>query len=209
MTHQVNLNSQTLLPGFGPVQLPLFIATILVSILAGGVWFYLSWSERQSLLAQEQELQIALESEIQTLAQFQAQYPNLNDEPALQAENEELTAQLLRTRETFSGLANQIENAIEGFNKPLTQLSDYDLNGLWLNKIELKDGKRFFELEGVARSPELIPQYIEQLGESTFSGISIQQLTVTKEDRQNLWRFTLSNGQATPAPSAEGESDVR
>jgi MSHA biogenesis protein MshI len=197
MTKQVNLNSQRLLPGFGPVQLPFFMVVILISLMLGIAWFFYSWSERQTLLEEELRWVEILKSEQLALTTFQAQYPNVNNEPELQAKNEALTTQLARARETYSGLANQVENAIEGFNAPLVQLSDYDLNGLWLDKISLKDGKRYFSLEGFARTPELIPLYLEQLGESTFQGITIEQLAVAKQENTDLWHFTMSNEQAT------------
>jgi Tfp pilus assembly protein PilN len=193
MTRQINLNSKTLLPGYGPVQLPLFLAAIAVALLASGIWSYLAWAQRQSLLAEEQQWNVTLNEQLQALTEFQATNPKVENEPALLAENEKLNQQLKKARETYSGLANQVENAVDGFHQSLTQLSDYDLNGLWLNKITLKDGKRYFSLAGFARNPELIPQYLEQLGQSEFQGLTIAQMSVAKEADSELWRFTLSN----------------
>ena len=203
MTRQVNLNSQTLLPGYGPVQLPTFIATVCIAIVLGAGWFYYGWSQKNALLKEEQQWLIALEKEIGALNNFQAEHPNTNNEPELIIQNEDLTTQLRIARETYSGLANQLENAIEGFHGPLTQLADYDLNGLWLTHISLKDGKRFFSMNGFARKPELIPQYLEQLGDSTFGGLSIQQLAVKKELKTNLWGFTLANHPTTLSEEAQ------
>ena len=193
MTRQVNLNSATLLPGYGPLQLPVFLATLFIALIAGSGWFYYGWAQYDDLLTEEQYWLASLESELAALNSFQADHPNTNNEPELIAQNEALSTQLSIARETYSGIANQLENAVEGFNKPLTQLADYDLNGLWLTKISLQDGKRYFSLQGFARNPELIPQYVEQLGNSTFEGLSIQQLAVNKENNSNLWRFTLAN----------------
>jgi len=203
MTRQVNLANKNLLPGFGPVQLPAFLLSLVIALILGVGWILLSVIERQSLLAEESQWIETVEEELDALTRFQKQHPALNNEDQLQKSNQELSNQLQKSRETYSGLANQVENAIEGFNAPLTQLADYDLNGLWLNTISLKDGRRYFSLEGFTRKPELIPQYLEQLGESTFSGITIEQLAVTKEDQQNLWRFTMSNNQATAEPGEQ------
>lgn len=204
MTHQVNLNSKQIIPGFGPVQLPMFALVILAALIASGIWIYFSWNERQRLLQEEAQLRESLAVVQEELTRFQSEYPNINNEPELQAENERLSEQLAKARETFSGLANQVENAIEGFHQPLVQLSDYDLDGLWLDTIMLKDGTGFFALEGYSRNPELIPAYIEQLGNSEFSGITIKSLSLTKEAKQNLWRFTLSN-----SPSLAQQEETR
>jgi type II secretory pathway pseudopilin PulG len=196
MTHQVNLNAKQIIPGFGPMQLPVFVWVVFAALAASGVWIYLSWNERQTLLAEEASLMASLAEAQKELTQFQQQYPNINNEPDLLTENQRLTEELAKARETFSGLANQVENAIEGFYQPLVQLSDYDLDGLWLDTIMLKDGTGFFALEGYSRNPELIPTYIEQLGNSEFKGITIKSLSLAKESNQALWRFTLSNNPA-------------
>jgi hypothetical protein len=202
MTRQINLNSRNLLPGFGPVQLPVFVLALCFALIASSVWFYLAWSERQQLLAEEQQWTKTLEQDLAALTNFQNEFPNINNEPELIAKNTELSNELAKARETYSGLANQVENAIEGFNESLIQLSDYDLDGLWLNKIVLQDGRRSFALEGYARAPGLIPLYLEQLGQSTFDGITIKHLDVAKEENANLWRFTLSNNRIVSVEGA-------
>jgi len=194
MTRQVNLLQDDLLPGFGKVQLPIFLIAALITLIIAAGWVGVSVMAHQALLAEELEWRSTESSSLERLNQFRAQYPILNNESQLTAVNLQLVSQLRTARETYSGLANQIENAIEGFHTPLVQLAEYDLDGLWLNSIELKDGQRFFSLDGFVRNPELIPQYLDQLGQSSFGGISIDQLAVAKStDQANLWRFTLSN----------------
>ncbi|EAR08885.1 PilN domain-containing protein [Reinekea blandensis] len=195
MTHQINLNRKHLLPGYSAVQLPTFLGVILLALLLGAGWVGAAWLEHQSLLQEASRLQTELETEQQRLTDFQRNYPNVTNEPELRSENEALTGRLMRARETYQGLAFQLENAVTGFYQPLTQLSEYDLDGLWLNQIHLQDGQRRFVLEGVARHPELIPQYLEQLGQSSFRGISIQSFTMNKQPAEDLWQFSLSNEQ--------------
>jgi len=194
MTRQVNLLSDDLLPGFGMVQLPIFLIAALLTLIAAAGWVGASLMARQALLAEELQWRTTESRSLEQLNQFRQQYPVLNNETELLGINQQLANQLQTARETYSGLANQIENAIEGFHTTLVQLADYDLDGLWLDSIALKDGQRFFSLDGFVRNPELIPQYLDQLGQSSFGGISIDQLAVAKStDQANLWRFTLSN----------------
>jgi heme exporter protein D len=183
-----------LLPGFGTVQLPTFLLAALLSLVVAAVWVGASLLEHQALLAEELQWRATESRSLEQLNQFRQQFPALDNENQLTAVNLQLASQLQTARETYSGLANQIENAIEGFHAPLVHLADHDLEGLWLDSIALIDGQRFFTLDGFVRNPELIPQYLDQLGQSSFGGISIDQLMVAKStDRANLWRFTLSN----------------
>lgn len=193
MTHQVNLKTDDLLPGFGPVQLPLFVGVFLLAVAIAAGWIAFAWFERQSLLATEQEWTLNAQENLADLNEFQAAFPAVNDEETLEIENQDLTTQLQRTRETYSGLSDQLENAVEGFNTSLKQLSNYDVNGIWLEHIALQDGNRYFTLRGFSQNPQLIPQYLEQLGSSSFSGITIESMSVAKEEDQSLWRFSLSN----------------
>lgn len=197
MTHQVNLKSDDLLPGFGPVQLPVFVAVFIFAVLIAGGWIAYSFYERQALLVTEQEWTIRAQNKLIALNEFQAAFPAINDEENLAAKNEQLTLELQRTRETYSGLSNQLENAVEGFNTSLQQLSNYDVNGIWLEHIALQDGNRYFTLRGFSQNPQLIPQYLEQLGASSFRGITIESMSIAKEENQSLWRFSLSNTEQT------------
>ncbi|MEJ2042761.1 MAG: hypothetical protein P8X74_16605 [Reinekea sp.] len=192
MTKQVNLLKEDMLKGFGPVQLPVFVSVALFSILCAVAWFYYNWEERQELLAGEQIWIAQLADTTKALENFKKQHPSINNENALKQKNDELLKELQRIQETEAGLSFQLDNAIDGFYSPLMQLSNYDLNGLWLNRITLNDGNRLFTLDGYSRDPSLIPQYIDQLGQSTFGNLSIQTLNMARQDK-NLWQFTLSN----------------
>lgn len=197
MTKQINLFKEGLLPGFGHVQLPTFLNVILLAIALSVGWFYFNWSERQALINERNSWQQISSTELENLETFQRLHPDLSNQDELKILNDDLSTKLQVRRATFSGLENQIENAVDGFTAPLTTLSDYDLNGLWLSSISLEDGKRLFSLEGYARKPELIPLYLEQLSESSFNGITVKQLAVNKVEKNKLWRFTMSNHKNT------------
>ncbi len=204
MTRQVNLAKNELLPGFGKVQLPMFVVGFLIALTLASLWVFYAWNEYHQLLQREAMATQIAQSHLTALTQFQQQNPNLGNEQRLTEKNTLLSSQLESAREAYSGLSNQVENAIDGFNESLQQLSDYDLDGLWLNSILLKDGKRLFSIEGFAQAPELIPNYLNALGESTFHGITVEQLSVSKEENKNqLWRFTMSNDRSLAAQGTQ------
>ena len=194
MTLQFNLWRNQRLPGYDKVQLPVFIIAILFSFLAAALWLgYYGYRYNQKLQEEAFWTQQAAES-LLILNRFQTSNPDLGNEARLQETNQQYAEQLQKSREAYSGLVNQVENAIEGFSQPLAQLSNYDINGLWLSTILLRDGQRAYMLEGFARNPELIPDYLEQLSASSFQGLAIDNLSVIKEqDQSSLWRFVMSN----------------
>ncbi|MFQ3229354.1 hypothetical protein [Reinekea sp.] len=194
MTKQVNLVSSDLLPGYGPVQLPIFILIFCVSLVCAALWVFSAYDTRAQHLEEKAMWQQTAKNQLAALEAYQKLHPKLHNQDQLEQRNIVLTDELNLRRTTLQDLADQLENAIEGFTRPLLQLSDYDVQGLWLDTIQLKDGKRSFNLIGFAQTPELIPEYLAQLGQSDFKGITIQQLSVEKEVAQNqLWRFGLTN----------------
>lgn len=194
MARQINLWRNQQLPGYGRLQLPAFINALFIALLAAGAWVGYSWYSYQQKLDEEALWQRNADQSAKTLALFKEMNPDLGNEQRLRELNEQYAAELQATREAYAGLVNEVENAIEGFSAPLAHLSDYDINGLWLDTILLKDGHRAFVLKGFARSPDLIPAYLDQLSNSTFSGLVVDQLSVIKDDnRSSLWRFGVSN----------------
>lgn len=194
MARQINLWRNQQLPGYGKVQLPLFISAALISLLVAALWVGYSWYRYEEKLQEEAEWTQRANASLQQLTLFQSTNPDLGNEARLQEINSEYAARLQRSREAYSGLVNEVENAIEGFSDPLAHLSDYDINGLWLNSILLRDGHRAYTLEGFTRNPELIPEYLDQLSQSTFKGLTVDKLSVNKEsDTSSLWRFVMSN----------------
>ena len=194
MTKQVNLVSSDLLPGYGPVQVPSFVLVFVIALICAALWLFSAFDTRAQLLSEQTIWQQNAKNQQRALETYQKMHPEMHNQEQLEQRNIALTADLNLRRTTLQDLANQLENAIEGFTQPLLQLSDYDVQGLWLDTIQLKDGRRSFSLTGFAQTPELIPEYLSQLGQSDFKGISIQQLSVEKEiEQKQLWRFSLTN----------------
>lgn len=194
MAKQVNLFTEDLLPGYGSVQLPYFIVSALIALLFAAGFVAYSVNIRQQLVLEQQQWQNNAERQALALSQYQQLNPTIQNIDNLAATNAELTTQLEQRRIIFKDLALQLEDSLDGYSPALQQLIDYDIDGLWLDNIYLAGGQNSFTLSGYARSPELIPSYISSLGQSSFQGINITQLSVTKTSpEQSLWQFSLSN----------------
>jgi hypothetical protein len=207
MTRYINLMQPDMLPGHGRLQLPAFILVVLITIVGCAGWLTVAWYQQQSLqteLAIWQQQQTRSE---QALAQTRSINPQLDTEAALRLENAELTREKNRRESSYSGLATQLDEASLGFSTPLAQLSNYDLDGLWLNRIELRNSQQHLGLTGFTRQPGLVPRYLSQLEGSVFSGITIQNLNIEQtRDDAGLWRFTLADSAIGQAALTGGDS---
>lgn len=81
-----------------------------------------------------------------------------------------------------------------GFVAPLTALTEqHPQSGLWLSGISLREGGRQIRLQGRSQDQELLPQYLQRLGQSAvFSGREFARFDVQRGDDQ-LLHFDLSS----------------
>ncbi|WNF47175.1 PilN domain-containing protein [Pseudomonas sp. SG20056] len=82
-----------------------------------------------------------------------------------------------------------------GFVAPLTALTEqHPQTGLWLSGISLSEGGRQIRLQGSSQDQELLPQYLQRLGQSTvFSGREFARFDVQRDDDDQLLHFDLSS----------------
>ena len=191
MTRHINLMRADILPGQGRVQLPAFVLGITLTLLAGAGYLTYHLATAASLQRQIDSEQQRVDDSVLQLHRLRQSYPSIGSEADLRASNETLQARLIARRSELQGLANQLDTAASGFARPLASLSEHDLDGLWLTRIELRDSHSHLELEGMARRPSLIPRYLGQLEGDVFQGLSIRNLNI-EQDSDELWRFTIA-----------------
>ncbi|MBU1284016.1 MAG: MSHA biogenesis protein MshI [Gammaproteobacteria bacterium] len=81
-----------------------------------------------------------------------------------------------------------------GFVAPLTALTEqHPQSGLWLSGISLREGGRHMRLQGRSQDQELLPQYLQRLGQSAvFSGREFARFDVLRGE-DLLLHFDLSS----------------
>ncbi|PTY39010.1 hypothetical protein BGP77_09670 [Saccharospirillum sp. MSK14-1] len=200
MTRHINLMRPEILPGQGQIQLPAFVLGITLTLIAGLGYLSYHLMTAASLQRQIEAEQQRVEDSALELHRLRQSFPSLGSEADLRASNETLQARLIARRGELQGLANQLDTAASGFAAPLASLSEHDLDGLWLTRIELRDSHSHLELEGMARGPSLIPRYLGQLEGDVFQGLSIRNLNI-EQSSDKLWRFTIAED-LDVAPSA-------
>lgn len=194
MTRHINLLQPDMLPGHGRVQLPTFLVTLLLTLVACGLYAGYHWSVKQSLLDETGRWQTRVQDSAQRLREFREANPAMASEADLLARNQQLSERLSERENALSGLADQLGGGSRGFATPLKSLSEYDLEGIWLSRIELRDSQQHLGLRGFARQPGLVPRYLSQLEGSVFEGLNIQDLTIQQvPDDEALWQFSIDD----------------
>lgn len=84
-----------------------------------------------------------------------------------------------------------------GFVAPLQALAEqHPPHDLWLNSIRLSEGGSQMRLQGSSREQELLPQYLQRLGQSpVFKGREFARFDIRRGEDQ-LLRFDLSSRSA-------------
>lgn len=206
MTRHINLMQPDMLPGHGRVQLPTYLVALSLTLLGCLSLIGYHWSMQRSMAAEIQQWEAKVDTSSKRLTDFQRENPTMIDEAELMQENKTLNTQLRQRKEALSGLNDQLGEAAQGFAQPLATLSDYDLDGLWLTRIVLRDSQQHLNLEGFARQPNLIPQYLDQLQGSIFDGLGIQNMSIKQtSNNDSLWQFYLADQLVPAATEAEEE----
>lgn len=88
-----------------------------------------------------------------------------------------------------------LNDSNSGFSKYLTALSERHTEGLWLTKIELTKLGKSISLTGSTLKPEILPEYISELGKETaFSGTTFAMMRLGRPDKDSQYlNFTLTS----------------
>ncbi|WP_341304355.1 PilN domain-containing protein [Pseudomonas sp. TMP25] len=141
--------------------------------------------EKVQALAQEQEarLEVARGSFIE---------PQMDERLPLELSVRERDNRELQRLIAYLQLLSSQRNA--GFVAPLLALTDHHpATGLWLSGISLREGGRHMRLQGLSQDQELLPAYLQRLGQSpVFSGREFARFDVQRGE-DHLLHFDLSS----------------
>lgn len=176
------------------------VLLLLVCALHGGwqFWQVQQGAARLTLAeaaAQEQELRLQAARVGFVEPQLDTRLPlELN---AREAENRQLQQML--------GYLQLLEQQGRGgFVAPLQALTDqHPPSGLWLNAIQFSDGGQQMRLQGRSQDQELLPSYLQRLGQSAvFKGREFARFEVRRGEDQ-LLHFELSSQLSEPESAHE------
>jgi MSHA biogenesis protein MshI len=165
MTQQVNL-FQPVFPLEGlplaPVRMGQIAGAFLLALAVATVWVTLSsWSNGRLVSRLEDELsrrQAAAAALEERLAAHL-------DTQALDARRDALSAELGSKQRILSMLTDQRVSNERGFSANLLGVSRRWIEGVWLRGFEFDEGGQVVSIRGSALRAELIPRFLQRLGE--------------------------------------------
>jgi len=179
-----------------PRQLRLGAVLVIAAMTVHGAWqgWQLHAAGGVTQRAEQQAAQAETRLEV-VKAGFRE--PTLDPRLPLQlAEREAENHELQRLADHLKALDAQRSS---GFAALLQGLADrHPPQGLWLTQIRLHAGGDDLELQGLTQDQELLPLYLQSLGQSTaFSGRDFAHFDLQR-DEQDLLRFRLSSQAVEP-----------
>lgn len=174
-----------------PRQMRLAVVLIVAVLVIHGAWqgWQLHSAREVAVLAEQQAVQAEAKLEV-VMADFRE--PALDPRLPLQlAEREAENRELQRLADHLKTLDAQRSN---GFAALLQGLADrHPPRGLWLTQIRLQAGGDDLALRGLTQDQELLPLYLQSLGQSSaFSGRDFARFDLQR-DAQDLLQFRLSS----------------
>lgn len=118
--------------------------------------------------------------------------PQLDPELPLRLADQEAQNRELQRVLTYLDLLSRQQRL--GFVAPLAALAEqHPPSGLWLNGIALREGGSEMRLQGLSQNQELLPQYLQRLGQSeVFKGREFARFDV-RRGADELLHFDLSS----------------
>jgi len=179
--HSINLY----LPRFQPPKLSpeiLLLGKIglitLVSLigLSTAIFGYQTYSSGHvAQLTQEQEV---LNNQINKLSE---QFPKISIDGDLQEKIDKERELINRKKRAITFLRQDSISGKNSFTALVEQLSQQNVSGIWLSKIEIINQGRDVQLTGFAKTPDKVSHYIMGLGsKDAYRGKSFKQINITK-----------------------------
>lgn len=190
--HQINLY----LPQFRPPTLSreilLLIKAVAFTVIGLLILTVGLWAINLYTAAKIDQLQIKQNEQSNELSDLIAQQPNMTIDANLEESINKEKKQLAQQGRVISFLRQDLINERSSFTPLFEQLSQQQVSGIWLSKIEVLNNGRDIQLYGFAQTPEKVSRYISALGEkNAYIGRTFKQINVMQGE--STWNeFFLS-----------------
>jgi hypothetical protein len=163
------------------------IAAVLLSISAFALWQVLG------LEAEVVQLQGREKAHAAQLAGLDPGF-GADRRREIDEELDALNERLVQQQKLIEILREQTLGSTGGFSDYLAALARQHADGLWLTRMTIQGGLEKMELAGISLRPELIPEYLQRLGqEPALSGQRFDTLTIERADGEARVSFRVSS----------------
>lgn len=179
--HSINLY----LPRFRPPQLSpevlLLIKsclTTVIGLVAVSVALLAFQTYSSGQITQLEQEQGELNIELATLI---AQFPNNSIDKNLQISIDRENKLITKKKRAITFLRQDSISARSSFTPLIEQLSQQDVSGIWLSKVEVMNQGKDIQLSGFAKTPDKVSRYIATLGsKDAYRGRAFKQINIIK-----------------------------
>ena len=170
------------------------VQTILLFIVAFALIYGYSLSRESGLRDELKKLDVNVAYLKQQKMKLDNQYPVRTKSKLLEAEIARLQAELDGRKQIEALLAGNALGNTHGFSSYLEAFARRHVEGMWLTRVTIADGGNSLGLAGRTLSSELVPQYIEQLGEdNAMKGKAFNVMTMQRlESEPRQISFNIS-----------------
>lgn len=164
---------------------------VLALMLVAGAGIGISNHAQQQQLQRQQAQQQQLQQDVAGLRDSLRQLADVRD---LDDAIARLQRDVAIKQRIISKLASMPDETNGGFSSLLEALAQQPVNGMWFTGITFADGGADVALKGESRTPELLPQYLQQLSsQPVFSGrrFSVLRMQRQAQPQQQTLAFEL------------------
>ncbi len=188
MKRQLNLYSIALRPerpALDARRLAAISGASLGLLLVAGV--VVGWHARAAD-ARVDRLEARRAAESTRVVELAALHPPRQADARLEAGVARLEAERAAKQELLSRLGNERLGNQRGFSEHVAGLARRRVEGIWLRRIELAAGGSSLHLAGGALAPELVPRFLDALGEEdAFAGQAFRALRLAQSEGSLAW----------------------
>ncbi|MGC8120938.1 PilN domain-containing protein [Marinobacter sp. VGCF2001] len=190
MRQQVNLYTPELRPSQQKLNaVSASVAVALVVLVVAGLAALANY-QNQQLERRVQGAERQTNQMEQVVAQLQEQVQALQPDPELEAALARVTDTIARRQRLLGRIETLANSGTSGFSGKLTALARRVPSELWLTGVRLESSPVMLTLEGQTRSAELVPHYLERLGEEpAFTGETFADFRISRPEDAKGGRY--------------------
>lgn len=160
-----------------------------ILIAIGAVWllgYLFLVFDNSTLQSQYDQLSAEQAQTANQLAAAKAEIQRQMNDPTLSKEVDSLKGQVAFRKKVIENIGSMDAQKTQGFAGHLKGLARQSVSGLWFTRIDLNEGGQAMALEGMARKPEYLPQYIQRLSDEViFKGQQFRVFRLSTPEKSN------------------------
>lgn len=174
------------------VQMAQIIGLVLIGFLVIGGYQLWELQSLQEKIAQQEQRKNQLQNQYESL---ESSFVQPTEDPKLLAQLKALNDQAEQKQRLRNFLREESGKSLFSFASVLDGLAGSDVSNIWLTQIRITTEGSRYELKGITRHADAIPEYIQALKQAEpLQGTSFSIFNIERDEKsEGLLHFTLSS----------------